>query len=224
MNRDLNQRPMGTPERTPSESDQQVLDDQTLARVLRKLPRRVPPAELRSNLRVIASRARQEAARGPAESPVWLVRFELFSKNLMRPLAIPFAGGIFSTVVAFSMWLSTGATVHASNGFDIPIPLTSRRAQITTLVTKDPSVQKTAPIQAYGLDDVVVDVTIDGSGGMVGYTIVSGNVKQDETLKRQIDTVLLLTKFNPAKTLGTPVEGKIRLSLSALHSSIDVKG
>jgi hypothetical protein len=223
MNRDLNQRPMGAPERTPSESDQRVLDDQTLARVLRRLPRRVPPAELRSNLRVIASRARQQAARGPAESAAWAIRFELFSKNLMRPLAIPFAGGIFSTVVAFSMWLSTGATVHATNGFDIPIPA-SRRSQITTLVTKDPSVQKTAPIPAYGLDDVVVDVTIDGSGGMIGYTIVSGNVTQDETLKRQIDTVLLLTKFNPAKTLGTPVEGKIRLSLSALHSYIDVKG
>jgi hypothetical protein len=198
-------------------------DDQNLARALRKLPRRVPPAELRSNLRVIASRARQEAVRGPAESPAWIVRFELFATNLMRPLAIPFAGGIFSTVVAFSMWLSTGATVHASTGFDIPIPA-SRRSQITTLVTKDPSVQKTAPIQAYGLDDVVVDVTIDGNGGMIGYTIVSGNVTQDETLKRQIDTVLLLTKFNPAKTLGTPVEGKIRLSLSALHSYIDVKG
>jgi hypothetical protein len=220
MNRDLNQRPMGTPERTPSG---QMNDDQALGRVLRKLPRRVPSAELRSNLRVIASRARQEAVRGPDEAPAWIVRFELFSKNLMRPLAIPFAGGIFSTVVAFSMWLSTGATVHASNGFDIPIPA-SRRSQVTTLVTKDPSVQKTAPIQAYGLDDVVVDVTIDGSGGMIGYTIVSGNVTQDETLKRQIDTVLLLTKFNPAKTLGTPVEGKIRLSLSALHSYIDVKG
>jgi hypothetical protein len=217
MNRDLNQRP-GSPECAPGGQ----MDDQNLARMLRKLPRRVPSAELRSNLRVIASRARQEAARGPAES-AWAVRVELFAKNLMRPLAIPFAGGIFSTVVAFSMWLSTGATVHASNGFDIPIPA-SRRSQITTLVTKDPSVQKTAPIQAFGLDDVVVDVTIDGSGGMIGYTIVSGNVRQDETLKRQIDTVLLLTKFNPAKTLGTPVEGKIRLSLSALHSYIDVKG
>ncbi len=213
---------MGSPECTPSVPRNQISEDQTLARVLRKLPRRVPSAELRSNLRVIASRARQDAARGPAES-AWVVRLELFSKNLMRPLAIPFAGGIFSTVVAFSMWLSTGATVHASSGFDIPIPA-SRRSQVTTLVTKDPSVQKTAPIQAYGLDDVVVDVTIDGSGGMIGYTIVSGNATQDETLKRQIDTVLLLTKFNPAKTLGTPVEGKIRLSLSALHSKIDVRG
>ena len=105
----------------------------------------------------MASHERQRAVQGPTSS-VWLDRFQLFAQNLMRPLALPFAGGIFSTVVAFSMWLSTGYPVHASNGFDIPIPLTSKRAEITTLVTKDPSVLQTAPIQASGLDDVVVDV------------------------------------------------------------------
>ncbi len=194
--------------------------DEALTRSLRSLPRRSPSSELRSALRVMASKERQRVVQGPASS-VWLDRFQLFCKNLMRPLALPFAGGIFSTVVAFSMWLSTGYPVHASNGFDIPIPA-SRRAQITTLVTKDPSVLQTAPIQASGLDDVIVDVSIDGQGSMTGYTIVSGNA--DDSLKRQIDSVLLLTKFNPAKTLGTPVEGKIRLSLSALHSHIDVKG
>jgi hypothetical protein len=181
-------------------------------------------------LRVLASRERQRVAGdtsgisafSPAFFPTaWLDRLRMSSRDLMRPLALPFAGGLFSTILAFSMWLSTG--VQASGGFDIATSL-SARSQVKSLVTRDPSVLQTAPVQAFGADDVVVDVMVNGQGGMVGYTIVSGNVTQDEALERSIASVLLLTKFNPATTLGKPVEGTIRLSLSALHSKIDVKG
>src|ERR1700761_681525 len=121
-----------------------------VTRDLRNLSRRTPPAELRSALRVLASHERERVIRASAAaSPAWVDRLQLFSKNLMRPLALPFAGGTFSAIVAFSMWLSTGSTVHASNGFDIPIPA-SKRSQVKTLVTKDPSVMQTAPIQAFG--------------------------------------------------------------------------
>jgi len=41
-------------------------------------------------------------------------------------------------------------------------------------------------------------------------------------MRRRIEGMLLLIEFNPATSFGQPVEGRMRLSLSASH--IDVKG
>jgi hypothetical protein len=77
---------------------------------------------------------------------------------------------------------------------------------------------------AYGADDVIVDVMVDGVGRVVDFTIVSGDDSNDDALRHSIGAVLLLTEFHPATTLGRPVAGRVRLSLSASHSYIDVKG
>jgi hypothetical protein len=201
-----------------------VPNDETLSRVLRSLPRRIPPANLRSQLRGLASREQRRALGiGAGVGLAFGDRARLFAENLMRPLALPFAGGVFSTVLAFSMlWLGTGSAVHASNGFDIPIP-PSIRSQAAVL-TSDPTILKTAPMHVYGVDDVIVDVTVDGQGRMIDYTIVSGNVAKNEAVRSSVSAVLLLTEFHPATTLGRPVAGRVRLSLSVSHSKIDVKG
>jgi len=200
-----------------------VPNDETLSRVLRSLPKRIPPANLRSQLRGLAAREQRRALGVGADvSIAFRDRARLFAENLMRPLALPFAGGVFSTVLAFSMWLGTGSAVRASNGFDIPIP-PSIRSQAAVL-TSDPTILKTAPMHVYGVDDVIVDVTVDGQGRMIDYTIVSGNVAKNEAVRSSVSAVLLLTEFHPATTLGRPVAGRVRLSLSVSHSKIDVKG
>lgn len=200
-----------------------VPNDETLSRALRSLPKRVPPANLRSQLRELAVREqRRVQAASAGMSIAFQDRARLFAQNLMRPLALPFAGGIFSAVLAFTMWMGTGSAVHASNGFDIPIP-PSIRSQAAVL-TSDPTILKTAPMHVYGVDDVIVDVTVDGQGRMIDYTIVSGNVARNEAVRSSVSAVLLLTEFHPATTLGRPVAGRVRLSLSVSHSSIDVKG
>ncbi|HLW76500.1 MAG TPA: hypothetical protein VKS01_05930 [Bryobacteraceae bacterium] len=180
--------------------------------------RKTPSAELRGALRVMASREQRRAA---GRGVTWKDRARLVFDDLARPMALPFAGGIFSTVLLFSA-IAPFYPVHASNGFDIPIP-GSRRSQVSVL-SSDPTVLKTAPILAYSAGDVIVDVAVDNQGHMVDYTIVSGNANKSEALRRDIGAVLLLTEFNPAMTMGQPVSGKVRLSLSASHSSIDVKG
>jgi hypothetical protein len=198
--------------------EKRLPSDEALTRLLRSLPRRSAPAQVRGSLRVLASHEQHRAA---GKGIAWLDRARLFARDLMRPLALPFAGGIFSTIVLFSM---SGPTYSAQvpNGFDIPIPL-SLRSQAPSL-TSDPTVLKTAPMQAYGADDVIVDVTVDGQGRMIDYTIVSGDACKDDAVRRSIGALLLLTEFHPATTLGRPVAGRVRLSLSASHSSIDVKG
>jgi hypothetical protein len=190
-----------------SDSRDVLLNDQALNRALRSLPLRVTPAGLTSSLRVIASRERMRLHGRPIE---FKDRCRLFFDNLMRPLALPFAGGVCSTIVLFSMWLVPMYPVRGSSAFDVPTALTTEAA-----------LWLTAPIAANG-GDVVVDVNIDPDGRMIDYKVVCGNVTRDETLRRSIEGTLLLTRFVPATAFGLPVEGKVRLSLRSSH--IDVKG
>ena len=185
-----------------------VAKDDALSRALRSLPRRLPPPGVTSSLRVLASREGRRRVYGSRAA--FSDRLRLFSDNLMRPLALPFAGGVFSTVILFSMWLGPANTVRASSTLDVP-----------TALATEASIRKTAPI-AESTADVIVDVAVDGQGRMVDYTIVSGNVCKDEAMRKRIEGMLLLIQFNPATSFGQPVEGRMRLSLSASH--IDVKG
>lgn len=185
------------------------MGDEALSRALRSLPRRLPPPHLASSLRVIASREQRRRVYG--RGLVFLDRVHMFFDNLMRPLALPFAGGVFSTVVLFSMWMVPLYPLRGSNAVDVPSTLTTEAA-----------VKLTAPVSFDDTDNVIVDVTIDGDGRMVDYKIVSGDIRNDQALRRSIAGVLLLTRFTPATSFGQPVEGRLRLSLRSSH--IDVKG
>jgi hypothetical protein len=186
-----------------------LINDEALSRALHTLPRRVPPPGFTSSLRIVASREQRRRVYG--RSLVFLDRLHLFFDNLMRPLALPFAGGVCSTIILFSMWLVPLYPLRGSSTTDVP-----------SMLTTEAAVKLTAPISFDDADDVIVDVTIDGDGRMVDYQIVSGNYPNDQALRRSIAGVLLLTRFTPATTFGQPVEGRLRLSLRSSH--IDVKG
>src|SRR5689334_21829030 len=74
---------------------------------LGSLPKRVPPPELTMRLRVAASRALAESAGGATPWGRWCNRCQLWLKNLMRPLALPLAGGLCSAVFLFSALVPT---------------------------------------------------------------------------------------------------------------------
>lgn len=187
---------------------EQVSDDEGLSSALRNLPRRLPPPGLTSSLRVIASRERSRIGR---QGIAAIDRMRLFADNLMRPLALPFAGGVFSTVVLFSMWLVPTYPVRGSNTFDAP-----------TMLTTEAAVKRIGPVGASG-GEVIVDVIIDGQGRMVDYTIVSGHSGlSNDALRRNIENILIFTEFTPATAFGQPMSGKMRLQLGS--SRIDVKG
>jgi len=191
-----------------------LLTDKGLSEALRALPARFAPSGLTTSLRVIASRERQRRVRWSSLSSILAFareRLELFSNNLVRPLALPLAGGLFSAVALLSVWLVPTYPVRADNGADVP-----------TMLTTEATVKGTAPIST-GSDDVVVDVRVDDQGRMIDYTIVSGvSVLQSDTLRRSLENTLLFTVFTPATAFGQPTAGKMRLQFGS--SRIDVKG
>jgi len=193
--------------------------DQELQAGLRSLPRRVATPGLTTSLRVIASRERQRrltAQRGRwGRLTEWSDRLSLQVSNLMRPLALPLAGGVFSAIVLFGVMLGSTFPVRANtNGFD----------DVPTMLTTSASVKGLGPISFWDDgDSVVVDVSLDGQGRMVDYRIVSGaDLLQDAAMRRRLENKLLFTEFVPATAFGIPTTSRLCVRIGA--SRVEVKG
>jgi Putative zinc-finger len=178
---------------------------------LRSLPKRMPPAELSTRLRVVASKVRMESFGGASPFSRWRGRVELSLRNLMRPLAVPAVGGLCSAVFLFSTLMPTFQSAFAlSESGDIP-----------TMLVTEPMLKYAAPI-AFTDRDAVVDLQLDDQGRIVDFTIVSAPGQQNENLRLHIKNHLLFTEFWPATTFGRGVAGTIRISFR--NNRIDVRG
>ena len=181
---------------------------------LKSAPRYTPPANLSTNLRVIASRERaRQAVRESLHARVtdWRGSLRLWVDNMMRPFAIPCAGGLASAFLLFGMLAPTFARVYTPANDVSPGWYTG--ASLDTL-------------GPFGLSDdtVVLDVTIDDQGRMVDYALPGGHPGpwKDEALRRTIVNSLLFTRFTPANFFGQPTYGKVRVMLR--RSQVDVRG
>jgi hypothetical protein len=181
---------------------------------LRKLSDRVPSAELRTSLRVIASRERQrrvEHRNFAAIFKSWQGRAYLFFDNVVRTVALPVAGGVCSTLVLFSMFVVPAYPLLTRGDVDVP-----------TILKTPVSVKSMSPFSG-GDTDVVVDVVVDEQGRMTDYAIVAGaSVLANPQMRRRLENALVFSNFTPATSFGQPMMSKMRLWF---HSSrIDVRG
>lgn len=182
--------------------------------MLRTLPKAGVPSELTMQLRVAASKVRAESMRGESTWTKWRDRVELSLKNMMRPLALPLAGGLCSAVVLFSALVPTFTAAFAmdkTSVFDVP-----------TMLNTEPMVKCTAPV-AFGETEAVVDLTIDDHGRIANYTIISlAPGQKTEQVRRTIENKLLFIGFWPATAFGKPIPGTVRVSFGSSH--VEVKG
>jgi len=177
--------------------------------LLRSLPPSVPPSALRTSLRVIASKERQRLIQGHGLRQIcasWMDRTRQSFQEMLRPLALPAAGGTFSALVLFSMWLVPTYPLRAKIMADIPTSLTTE---------VDPSVDVTKGSSGVGLrDSVLVEVEVDEQGHFVDYQVVSGaSAVSNPTTRRRMENLLYFTKFAPATSFGMPMAGKVRVLL-----------
>jgi hypothetical protein len=187
-------------------------EDRELRRVLKALPQRRPSADLTMRLRVIGSREstrRQGRVTWQKLARTWLSDFQVWADNLMRPLAIPTAGGFLSALLLFGVLAPQLGTRIVLVADDVP----------TALYT-------TASIQSFkplGFNDVsiLVEVTIDDTGRVVDYSIPNAQAA-DRDLHRSIENYLLFTQFTPVRNFGQPVKAKVRISFQS--STIEVRG
>ena len=189
------------------------IDIRQIQQALRSMPRRMAPSDLHTNLQVIGSQeaSRRRTTRGSRAVALWnRVRTQV--NELMRPVALPTAGGFASAIVLFGLLAPSLALRSAPvDPDDIP----------TGLYT-EVSVKSSLPL-AYDGDEMLVELTVDEEGRMVDYSLPAHTqVQFPMPMRRNIENHLLTMVFNPATTFGQPIAGRVRIWLR--NSKITIRG
>lgn len=181
---------------------------------LRAMPALKPPPHLLTTLRILASRDRARRLAGAGDTAPWaqwLAGIRFRAGLMMRPLAVPVAGGLLSAMLLFGLLLPNFMPLRHSGGFDVP-----------TMLSTEPIFVGMGPF-GFGEDEVVVDLIVDGQGRFVAYSLPDGQPWADDPgARKAVENALLFTRFAPGTTFGLPASSKIRFTLRRSH--IDVRG
>jgi hypothetical protein len=181
-----------------------------LRKFLRQLPAAEAPERLTTQLQVIASRERAyrlATINFSAAVRYWTGKARLIFDNMMKPLALPFAGGLASALCLFSMLVPTLGFRH-NFANDVP-----------TVLYTEACVEEMAPF-TFARDEGAIELTIDEKGRIVDYAVPAGIPRRE--VMSNIGNMMLFTSFTPATWFGHPTAGKLRVSFRRSH--IVVKG
>jgi hypothetical protein len=174
-----------------------------LSSLMSQVQRPEPPADL-------ALRIRVAAAQRLADRP-WLhyvlrarTRAELILKNILEPLAIPATGGFTVALIVFVL-------VCQLLGMGIPLSAVSNDSPTNLL--QPARLESLAPFPVTGMEEtgnsgphaLLVETTINAQGEAVYYRILSG--PDNATIRRQLDLVLLFSRFRPLMSFGRFTSG-----------------
>jgi len=163
---------------------------------LRHLPvKRVPPV-LGTKLQVLASRERsRQLVRRDFKS--WATeqasRAKLFFDNLLKPFAVPAAGGILASFLCFGVIVDT---LHVVPDWQDDIPL-----GLFTEIRID----ELSPFCFNGRD-VMVQLTVDSTGRVTDYDLPQGKGSPEDL--QEIGNLVFYSTFSPATRFGRPVSSK----------------
>ncbi len=181
---------------------------------LRALPRLDPPPEFTTRLRILGSREALRRRRFVSPGALWaFVREEIFARSddLLRPVAMPAAGGLATAVLLFGM-IAPSLTVNRAPANDV-----------LAAFSTEASLESSFSVSFTNIDVMVVDVFVDAQGKIVDYSIPEGqNWAKNPMLVRNLETTLLYTKFTPATYFGQPSAARTRITL--LRSQLEVRG
>lgn len=158
------------------------------------------PPDLATRIRVQASQTR---SRWSDVRHFWN-RAKLVFENILEPLAVPATGGIITALVVFVL-LVQNTLVGLPVGFvpdDLPLNL-----------VQPARVESLAPFAVPGLvasdgdpaGALMIEATLNAQGDVVSYRILSG--PNDAAVRRQIDQLLLFSRFRPRLSFGLPTDG-----------------
>jgi hypothetical protein len=188
---------------------------------LRGMSQPAVPAALTARLRVMASHEIQQRARKisiSARFEYLLASMRLMFDNLMRPVALPFAGGLLSALLMFG---SVMPRLEFQSQFrnDVPTKMFTDPDGKISDFTQDSStwgrdlnqhylslneVPRLAPVDAIvSSDETSVVLTIDPNGKVVAW--------DGGRLTPELESIILFSRFTPATLFGQPTWGKKQL-------------
>jgi len=171
------------------------------------------PVDLVTQIRVRVSRERSPWA---FAIRIWS-RALLISQNILEPLAVPATGGVLTAVVVFLLVVQSmlvGMPLGRVQADDLPLNLV-QPAQLESLA---PFPVPSSNVADGKLDTtpLLIEATLNAQGEVVVYKILSG--PNDAAAQRQLDQVLLFSKFRPQIGFGRPMGGgRVLLSFSEVR-------
>jgi hypothetical protein len=177
----------------------------------------VKPADVPAGLAAqIRAQASQVHSPWDFVNRLW-VRALLVSQNILEPLAVPATGGVLTAVAVFMLVVQSmlmGMPLGRVEADDLPLNLV-QPAQLESLAP--------FPVPGIGRTDgqaesapLLIEATLNAQGEVLFYKILSG--PNDATIQRQIDQVLLFSRFRPQLGFGRPMGGgRVLLSFSEVR-------
>ena len=181
---------------------------------LRAAPVRKVNRQLAFALRSLASR---EAARRRrqvdfrARVQDFRERVSFWVAGLMKPIALPAAGGLAAAVVLFmAVMTSFQGIISAPQPGDIPTVLATEAQLKSTVLDSAP-------------EEISVEVLVDEQGRVIDYSLPKSlGLAARQELRRVIGNSLLFTQFQPATTFGQPTSGWVRVKFR--RTQLEVRG
>ena len=184
---------------------------QAMSSLMSGVQRPLPPADLALKIRVAAAQRLSDRT--------WLhyarrarTRADLVLKNILEPLAIPATGGFAVAFVVFVMVCQV---------LGLGVPLRADSNDSPTNLLQPARLEALAPFPITGLEEsghagphaLLVEATINAQGEAVSYRILAG--PDTDTIRRQLDLVLLFSRFRPEMSFGRfTAGGRVVLSFS----------
>lgn len=165
-----------------------------------------PPADFRTRIHVALS---QQSSMGFWE------RRKLHLGNLMRPIAVPAAGGIAMAVVLFFALMSNVGIMPRMFAEDVPLRFLARAW------VSHPQMSVSTPFSV--TEETVVLAFIDADGSVYDFRVIPGQPGASAKLESELANALLTTKFEPATSFGRPVMGAAVIGLRPA-TEVTVKG
>lgn len=170
---------------------------------LRSLPVAKAPTNLGMDLRVIASRARHASVqtRGSRLLQLWETwRFRL--DELMRPLTIPAAGGLLSSMLLFGVLSATITQSTRAVGYEIPV------------VYEDRSDANLVPVDMRG--PLTLTMSLDDKGRIRDYAVRDSSAFFAGNVSRLSYNTIAMPQFPSVLTFSHPVNSDISILLTPI--------
>jgi len=202
-----------------AECREQLEQYRVMAVCLANVETAAAPAGLALRIRVEASRVRSPWG--------WATRARqravLLFDNIVRPLAVPAAGGVLAALGIFVLLVQSilvGIPVGGAVANDSPLNLV-QPAELESLapfpisgITTGDGGSATAGDPNSGA--LVLEATLNAQGQVVRYKILSG--PKGAAIERQIDQVLWFSRFRPELNFGSPTDGgRVLLNFSEVR-------
>ena len=164
---------------------------------LRHLPGAQIPSMLGTRLRVIASREHSRQMRRRdfhTRLTEFRARVRLSFDNMLKPFAVPAAGGILASFLCFGVIIGN---LYVAPDWENDLPIG---------ISTDVSIDELSPFDC-GRKDVLVRLSVDSEGHVTDYELQSEEHASPEEMQ-EIGNLVLYSTFNPAVRLGRRVSSK----------------